>query len=161
MKNCVPHVSKLIGLMLLTCVAAHAQNSDAAVISKFIAAQARELHGQEYRDARKVLTGDLDHDGVADAAVLYTIEGMNGGNNYVQYLAVFLRENGKLVAAAHTVVGGKLNREVSLQAIQDGVIVFRTKSYAKNDAACCPSKPGTARFALADGKLTEEKSPGN
>ncbi len=100
-------------------------------------------------------TGDLNRDGVPDVAVLYTIEGQDGTNNYLQYLAVFIRTNGKLIAAAHTVVGGKHNRNVELQSLSNNVIRFKTLSYRASDPASTPSRKGTARFVLIKSKLKE------
>jgi hypothetical protein len=135
--------------------ASPSQIPDAAVIDHFIAKQATQENGEEYKDARKMLLGDLNHDRVPDFAVLYTIEGQNGTNNYLQYLAVFVRTNGKLVPAAHTLVGGKLNRDVDLQSIKNNVIHFKTLSYRATDPASTPSKKGTARFVLIKRRLKE------
>jgi len=131
------------------------QIPDTAVVDHFIAKQATQENGEEYKDARKTLLGDLNHDRVPDFAVLYTIESQNGTNNYLQYLAVFVRTKGKLVPAAHTVVGGKLNRDVDLQSIKNNVIHFKTLSYRASDPASTPSKKGTARFVLIKGRLKE------
>src|SRR4030095_3924101 len=117
--------------------------------------QAKHENGEEYGEARKVLTGDLNRDGVPDLAVLYTIESQNGTNDYVQYLAVFVRTKGKLVPAAHTVVGGKLNREAELHSIKNNVIHFKTLSYKESDPASTPSRKGTARFVLIKRRLKE------
>src|SRR4030095_260279 len=128
-------------IMLSTpSLASHPQNQDIAVVDQFISKQATVEAGEEYRDARKIVTGDLNRDGVADLAVLYTIEGQNGTNNYDQYLAVFIRTKSKLVPAAHTVVGGKLNRDVDLQSIKNNVIYFKTLSYRASDPASTPSR---------------------
>ena len=135
--------------------AAPSQNADTAVVDKFIAKQATWEDGEEYEAARKVMAGDLNQDGVSDLAVLYTIEGQNGTNNYVQYLAVFIRAKGGLVPVAHTVVGGKLNRDAELQSIKNNVIRFKTLSYRANDPASTPSKKGTARFVLVKRRLKE------
>ena len=135
--------------------AAPSQNADTAVIEKFIAKQATRDAGEEYEDARKVMAGDLNRDGVSDVVVLFTIEGQNGTNNYVQYLAVFVRAKGGLVPAAHTVVGGKLNRDVELQSIKNNVIFCKTLSYRANDPASTPSKKGKARFVLIRRRLKE------
>ena len=143
-------------LVTSVVIGGSAQPDDIAVINRFIRAQAREVKGSEYREARHMVRGDLNKDGVADVAVLYTLEGMGGGNNYVQYLAVFVRQNGQLVAAAHAPVGGKLQRDVTLEAIRDNLIICKTLSYAQNDPACCPTKKGSARFALVDGSLKEQ-----
>ena len=133
----------------------NSQIQDTPVVESFIAKQAAQEKGEEYGDARKMLTGDLNRDGIPDVAVLYTIEGQNGTNNYVQYLAVFVRTKGKLVPAAHIVVGGKMNRDVELECIRNNVIRFKTLSYRANDPASTPSRKGTARFVLAKRRLKE------
>jgi len=131
------------------------QSNEAAVIDKFIARQAEKAGGSEPEGIRKILTGDLNNDGVADAAVLFTIEGQNGSNNYVQYLAVFLRKNGRLVYAAHAPVGGKNRRSIELTSIKDNVIFLDTTAYAKRDPSCCPTIKGRTRYALVRNMLTE------
>ena len=133
----------------------HAQSGDAAVIDKFIAGQAEKEDGSEPEGIRKLIIGDLNHDGVPDTAVLFTIEGQNGTNNYVQYLAVFLRRNGRLVYAAHAPVGGKTRRSIELTSIRDNVILLDTTAYAKRDPSCCPTIKGKTRYVLVRNKLTE------
>jgi hypothetical protein len=143
---------------LLACtpsLASSSQDQDKALVDDFIAKQATQENGEEYAEARKMLTGDLNRDGVSDVAVLYTIEGQDGTNNYLQYLAVFIRTKGKLVPAAHTVVGGKHNRNVELQSLSNNVIRFKTLSYRASDPASTPSRKGTARFVLIKRKLKE------
>jgi len=143
---------------LLACLPSFAslsQNQDTTVVDQFISKQAKQEDGEEYADARKMLVGDLNRDGVPDLAVLYTIESQNGTNNYLQYLAVFIRTKGKLVPAAHTVIGGKLNRDVDLQSIKNNVIRFKTLSYRASDPASTPSRKGTARFVLVKRRLKE------
>ena len=46
---------------------------DYPVVDRFIAAQAKHEHGEEPEGIRKTVTGDLNHDGMPDLAVLYTI----------------------------------------------------------------------------------------
>ena len=150
--------AKLVLAILVLCLSSFtsgAQSGDAGVIDKFIARQAARENGAEPEGIRKVITGDLNHDGVADTAVLYTIEGQNGTNNYVQYLAVFLSRKGRLVYAAHTPVGGKNRRAMELTSIKDNVMFFDTTGYAKRDPACCPTIKGRTRYALVGKKLTE------
>jgi hypothetical protein len=130
-------------------------NRDTAVIEKFITQQATDERGEEYEDARKVVSGDLNHDGVSDLAVVYTIEGQDGTNNYIQYLAVFVRTKSGLVPIGHTYVGGKSNRDVDLQFIRKNVILLKTLSHRADDPASTPSKKGTARFVLVKRKLKE------
>jgi GNAT superfamily N-acetyltransferase len=128
-------------------------DQDTAAIDAFIVRQARRERGEEYKDARKIAAGDLNHDGVADTAVLYTIEGQGGSNNHTQYLAVFVR--GK--AVANVAVGGKSYRSVELTSVSDNKIHLDTLDYAPKDAACCPSKKGTTEYALVGGVLREQK----
>jgi hypothetical protein len=144
-------------VLVLSSFTSNAQSGDAGVIDKFIARQAARERGEEPDGIRKVVTGDLNHDGVADAAVLYTIEGQNGTNNYVQYLAVFLTRKGLLVYAAHTPVGGKNRRAMELTSIKDNLMFFDTTDYAKRDPACCPTIKGSTRYALVDKKLMERR----
>ena len=145
----------IISLAVITLCAAvaSAQNADKTAIDKFISSQAKRERGEEYEEARKVLTGDLTKDGVAETVVLYTIEGQNGSNNHVQYLAVFTRANGELVPLTHTSVGSKSYRDVELDSISNGVINVTTMGFAKNDPSCCPTLKGSARYQLVGGKL--------
>ena len=144
-----------IMVLCLTSSTSRAQSGDAPVIDKFIAGQETKQGGAEPDGIRKVMTGDLNHDGLTDTAVLYTIEGQNGTNNYVQYLAVFLSQKGRLVYAAHKPVGGKNRRSMELTSIKDNAISFDTTGYAKRDPSCCPTIKGRTRYALVGGKLTE------
>jgi hypothetical protein len=146
--------------LILACSALSAlagQDQDTRTIDKFIAKQAQRLRGEEYGEARKVASGDLTHDEVAETVVLYTIEGQNGSNNYTQYLAVFTRSKGKLVALTNTPAGGKLARSVELTSVSDRAIQLETLSYGPNDGACCPSIKGTTRFILVGKTLREQK----
>jgi len=145
----------LISLVCLSTSVSLSQDDATDLIDKFISKQATKEGGEEYKDARKVIAGDLNNDGAPDLAVLYTIEGQNGTNNYVQYLAVFVRLKGRLVPVTHTKVGGKLYRSVELQSISKNVILLTTLSYTAKDAACCPSKKGEARYELVDGRLKQ------
>ena len=151
---------RLFLLTIFLCVsssASPAQDPDADIIEKFIKRQATRLGGEEYGEARKVMAGDLNQDSQPDLAILYTIEGIGGGNNYTQFLAVFSRTKGRVVYVAHAVIGGKLNRAVELKSITNKVILFETLSYAANDGSCCPSVKGTAKFVLVGKKLKEKK----
>lgn len=129
---------------------------DLTVIEKYIAAHARRERGEEYRGARKLVTGDVNHDGVPETVVLYTIEGQGGSNNHVQYLAVFVRSRGRLPAVAQTSVGGKSYRAVELKSVRDNQIILETLDYLPSDPACCPSKKGMTRYVLVDRKLQEK-----
>ena len=150
------HALVLSLALVFLCVASSvvfAQNPDLETVKKFISAQASKEQGEEYEEARKVIVGDLNRDGQADLAVLYTIEGQDGTNNYIQYLAAFVRKSGALAPAAHQMVGGKNYRSVELQVIDKGVILLTTLSYTSKDPSCCPSRKGSASYQLTGGKL--------
>jgi len=135
--------------------------TDAKVIDDFIARQSRSERGVEYKEARKVLTGDVNRDALPDIVVLYTIEGQGGSNNYVQYLVVFVRSRDKLVPLTHASVGGKSYRAVELQGIRDNQIYLDTLDYLRTDPACCPSKKGTTHYRIINRKLKEESATNN
>src|ERR1700678_3701652 len=121
-----------------TSTASRLQKADSAVVTKFISGQVAQIGGEEYSGARQIVTGDIDRDGASDLAVLYTIEGVEGGNNYTQYLAVFLRRDGQLHPVDHIAIGGKGSKSVKLESIEDNSIVLATLSYGPDDPMCCP-----------------------
>jgi len=127
------------------------------VANRFIKSQESRARGTEYKEGRKIVTGDLNNDGTSDIAVLYTLEGAHGGNDYNQYLAVFLSVNGKYVYKAKRRIGGRFERNMDLKSIQDGKVLFDTMEYLPKDPSCCPSKKGSTQFTLAQGKLIETK----
>lgn len=130
------------------------------VIERYIAGVAKVSDADEYKEARKIMYGDLDGDGDEDSAAQFTIEGMGGGNNYAFYLAVFRNENGKLKAVTDDAIGGKLNRDVSFTKIENGKMLFDTKEYDSDDGACCPSIEGKTSYILENDKLKEVKTDG-
>lgn len=46
-----------------------------------------------WNDITKIIPGDLDNDGTADALVFFSVEGRGGGNNFDLHYAVFLNKN--------------------------------------------------------------------
>jgi len=133
------------------------RDDDTAAIDAYISQQARRERGEEYREARKGVTGDLTHDGVPETVVLYTIEGQHGSNLHIQYLAVFVRREGKLTPLTHADVGGKSARGVELTSIEENSILLDTLDYGPKDAACCPSVKGKTRYILSGRMLREQK----
>lgn len=151
-------IALFILILTATSLTATAQSDDAAVIDKYIAGQAKRERGEEPDGIRKTIEGDLNHDGAADVAVLYTIEGQGGSNNYIQYLAVFVRKKTGLVFAARTSVGGKNRRGIELTSIKGNAMYFDTTGYADRDPSCCPSIKGTTTFTLLGNKLVEKRN---
>jgi hypothetical protein len=160
-----PAVKRILLILFILVIPLEAANANGlqdqqeSMIDTYIARQAERLRGEEYREARKLASGDLTGDGIAETAVLYTIEGQGGSNTYVQYLAVFAPGKGRLVALTNTPVGGKSSRSVESLAIDKNTIQLATLSYGPQDPSCCPSRKGTTRFVLAGKRLRELKLP--
>jgi hypothetical protein len=160
MRTAAAFASLVVGLGLGVASAAPPalQPADQKVIDKYLSNLASHLGGQIPEEVpQTVRTGDLNHDGTPDVAVLFTIEGP--GNGYAQYLAVFLRTDGKLAPLDHATVGGKFYRAAKLISIQDGIINLATTGYAAHDPTCCPTIKGTTQYQLVDNKLKEVPHP--
>src|ERR1044072_6956035 len=138
-------------------LASSLQDNETTSIDLFITRQAERERGEEYREARKVVTGDLTHDGQPETVVLYTIEGQGGSNLHIQYLAVFVRRNGKLSPLTHLDVGGKSTRGVELISVENNSILLNTLNYGPKDASCCPSVKGTTRYVLTGATRHEQR----
>jgi hypothetical protein len=136
-------------------------HDDDSVIDGFINRQAKRERGEEYPEARKTATGDLNHDGQPEIVVLYTIEGQGGSNLHIQYLAVFQRRNGKLAPMTHVDVGGKSTRAVEQISVKNNSITLDTLDYGPKDASCCPSVKGVTRYILVGTRLREQRRPNN
>ena len=134
----------------------HYQGLDAP-LETWIKRHTAETRGQEYPEFRKSASGDLNADGTEDFAVVYTLEGVRGGTDWLRFLAVFLRQGQKVIYLDHLLVGGKGIRGANAVRIEDQVIKLNIREYQVTDALCCPSKPGIARFILKGGQLVELK----
>jgi hypothetical protein len=144
-------------IILFTVSFSYSQAQDNKIVNIFIASQAKKEKADEYRDARKILRGDVNNDGKEDLVVLYTLEGFGGGNLYIQYLAVFLGNGKNFLYANHKSAGGKNNRSIELSSVKNGTINLTTLEYLPNDPSCCPSKKGKAHFIFSKGVLKEIK----
>ena len=142
-----------VGIICSSPLALAQGESDKSIINSFITQQAKRARATEYEEARSIVKGDLNADSAEDAAVLYTLEGQGGSNQYLQYLAVFVNRKGKLAYVTHQEVGGKNRRSIESVAIKDGKITLQTLEYLSTDASCCPSKKGQIRFILSGGRL--------
>lgn len=142
-------------LILSTVSFAQGRPGEIEVVDRFIAQQAKIEKGEEYKDAREIIKGDVNRDRKNDLAVVYTLEGFNGSNNYRQYLAVFLGIGNGFRFAAKEIVGQHAGRGVKLVSITNGRIHLDTMEPRKNDPACCPSKPGKTSFVFRGRRLSE------
>ncbi len=87
--------------------------------------------------------GDLNGDGVDDAAVVLLLVDGNAGH---RYLAAVLNENGVPRHVASVFLGLKIG--IDSIAIANGVVTLKTKQLGPNDPNCCPSKEVAATFRL-------------
>jgi len=105
------------------------------------------FHSVELTD--KIAFGDLNGDGVADAAaILRTFAGASGV--LVEMVAV-LNENGIPRQAATLMLGNKVG--VETLSIQSGEIVMYINKHSTDDPLCCPSLWVTEKFKLQGSRL--------
>ena len=94
-------------------------------------------------------TGDLDGDGVADAAVVLVTN--TGGTGHFYELAAVLNENGQPKHAASVLLGDRV-RIMSL-TIKDGQITVRMITQGPDDPMSTPTLEVTNKYKLEGGKL--------
>jgi hypothetical protein len=99
--------------------------------------------------------GDLDADGVPDAAVLLATN--TGGSGTFHDLAVMLNREGRPANAATAFLGDRVLVE-RLRILQ-GEIQLDLTMHGPADPMCCPSVEATRRFHLVDGELLEIEPP--
>lgn len=100
-------------------------------------------------------SGDLDADGVPDAAVL--LSSSTGGSGIFQDLAVVLNRGGVPENTAITFLGDRV--PVDRIRIDKGEIRLDLTMHGPADPMCCPSVPATRRFRLQEGGLVELDPP--
>ncbi|MCY4114092.1 MAG: hypothetical protein OXG33_09180 [Chloroflexi bacterium] len=105
-------------------------------------------------DNDTVAFGDLDGDGIADAAVVLFTSG--GGSGTFKHLVAVLDRDGEPVQAARTYLGDRV--PVRSLTIAGGRIVAETVTHRAGDGLCCPTLEITRDFALRDGKLAERRA---
>ena len=134
-------------------------NPGAALLDRVVKETLRsveELYGGEFQ-AEHAAFGDLDGDGVDDAAVLITYQADR--DDYVQYLVAYLFNGETFQSVATKNVGGRFldALRADLQGIADRRILVELEAL-DGDGACCATR-GTA-FALERGQLVEVADPG-
>jgi hypothetical protein len=115
-----------------------------------------QLYGGEF-EAEHVAFGDLDGDGMQDAAVLITYEAER--NDYVQYLVAYLFNGETFQSVATKNVGGRFldAKRAALRGIADGKILVELESLGAG-AACCAKRQ--IALVLDGGQLVEAAEPG-
>jgi heat shock protein HslJ len=97
------------------------------------------------------LYGDLDGDGVEDAAVFLLERG--GGTGAFTYVAAQLNQNGQPVDAGAVWIEDRI--QVKSAAIENGQVVLEIITQGPGDGACCPSYKARKTYALQEGRLAE------
>ena len=100
--------------------------------------------------------GDLNGDGVDDAAVL--LASNSGGSGTFIDLHAVLNENGEPVDAASTFLGDRV--QVNSLVIEDEEIIVDMITQGPNDAMCCPTQEETRTYQLVDGELVATSDAG-
>ncbi len=101
--------------------------------------------------------GDLNGDGIDDAAVVLSLV---DGNAAHRYLAAVLNENGEPVHVDSAYLG--LNIGLRSVTIQDGIITVKMAQLAPGDPTCCPTQETIATLRLNGNalELLSEVPPG-
>ncbi|MDQ3750122.1 MAG: hypothetical protein M3367_14100 [Acidobacteriota bacterium] len=143
-------------VIFLSPAAIAAQANPEKTIDRYIE-KIRE-DASEYKEARKIIYGDVDGDGVKDAVVQYTLEGAGGGNYWGQNLVVFLNKKGVYKMSADETVGGKFFRSFDLLKIVGKEIIGATETCPDDEpqGLCENPKKKQVKYVLLNGKLKEK-----
>jgi hypothetical protein len=96
-----------------------------------------------------VVFGNLDSDGIPDAAVILVENG--GGTGEFESVVALMNKNGAPSQVGQVEVGDRVR--VNSIAIRAGMIVLDTLVQGPNDPMCCPSMPETQTFRLVGNML--------
>ncbi|MFN2241816.1 MAG: hypothetical protein ACK2U2_05975 [Anaerolineae bacterium] len=96
--------------------------------------------------------GDLDGDGVEDAAVLL-VESSGGSGSFV-YLAAVLNRDGTPQNTATTLLGDRT--QVEGLTIESGQIGLKVLTHGPDDPMCCPSQESEETYVLEGGQLQQQ-----
>ncbi len=95
--------------------------------------------------------GDLDGDGVEDAAALLAEN--SGGSGTFIYLAAVLNRNGTPQNMATTPLGDRV--QVNSLSIEEKEIVVDMITHGPDDPMCCPTQQIVQTYELRDGELVQ------
>lgn len=99
-----------------------------------------------------VAYGDLNGDGVEDAAVLLAEN--SGGSGVFVYLAAVTNQDGTPVNVATQFLGDRV--DIKSVIIEDGEIVVNMITQGPDDPFCCPTIEVTQRYRLDGDQLVEQ-----
>jgi hypothetical protein len=125
----------------------------------WIAAHAQRVKGDAPKEFRKHCEGDVNGDGHTDVVVIYSIEGVGGGNDWTQYATVLTSTAQGFGASAPKEVGGKSVRAVEGCTIDGKIITLDLLTYGPKDGSCCPSVARKTRYTFEKGVLAPVPEP--
>jgi hypothetical protein len=108
--------------------------------------------GNDYLEVRitsDIAEGDLNGDGVADAALV--IAENTGGTGRFASLVIVLNKNGNPVQTALFQIGDRV--KINQITIQDERVTLDMIIHGPQDPLCCPSLPTTQTFRLSSAEL--------
>lgn len=134
---------------------------DTEVINAAIALEAKKADGAaEYKDARKLIEGDLTGDGKSEVVALYTLEGSGNGNGAGSYLAAFQRKEGSQLQLVGTTSVSGFGVAVQKVSLKEGTVHVTLLVPGPDDPACCPSTEEESLYVFHGGKwLQVQPSP--
>ncbi len=123
--------------------------------ASFVASQhtynrARALYSP---DATQFVLGRLADKPVA--VMLFTVEGVRGPEDWLQYVATFWYRGGNYLFCCVRRVGGKGLQLVNDLSVEPDRVILSGNTYRSSDAVCCPSMPVKMRLALERRRLVE------
>jgi hypothetical protein len=98
----------------------------------------------------KFATGDLNGDGLPDAAVILIVDPSGSGTFF--YLFALRSENGQLVQAAQAYIGDR--QGIRSLEIVDGQINLDYVTQGPDDPLCCPSQHRLRTYRLENDTLS-------
>lgn len=99
--------------------------------------------------------GDLDGDGVEDAAVVLVSSG--GGSGTFFTLEAVLNQQGTPKHAASQLLGDRV--KLNSLSIASGEVMVKMVVHGPNDPLCCPTQEVAQRYKLQGDKLTKLEAP--
>jgi len=122
-------------------------------LERLIAEKARSLSMTESCQFRRYdALDDVDGDGKDDLVLIFTLEGPDGADDHVSFLAAFLSgsPDRPLVLEA----GRRGERDPVAIESKRGEIALETLEFLPKDPTCCPSGKGKSVYRLHAGKLS-------
>lgn len=102
-------------------------------------------------DEGQIAFGDLNNDGIDDAAVIFATSG--GGTGYFIDLVVVYNKNGEPQNIASTALGDRV--VVKHISIKNGAIELHLLTHRESDGQCCPTKKTSLKYIVKGGVMLE------